>query len=251
MRVCPICKIEIKIYNNNFATPAVARNHINGTICNNISSYKHISCINGHTLRIIRENMCRGCHKTEQFYIEPLLPFRRFDGSLIKYGDRDQFIHVNGITHNLVEISEDQFRFVDSLMRDQRLHPPQINKEMQIWLLCSRRMGVHKDIRLLICRYLKMYPHYTPPPPPPPRKIPWTQGIIISANIAGKIISPGLYALYSVLLLLYSCRWMDILAFIAIHTKFWMVGIAWFIYGYPNRSIYINAILMMGVNLIP
>lgn len=180
--VCPICKIEINL-NNHFATPAVARNHIDGTLCNNIDSYTHVSCRNRHTLRIIRKNMCRGCHKTESIYIVPFITFikfRRFDGSLIAYGDRDQFIHVNGITHNLCEISEDQNGFVYDLMIAQRLHPPQINKEMQTWLLCSRRMGIPKDVRLLICRYLKMYPHHLPPSP---RKIPWMDGIIVLFSV--------------------------------------------------------------------
>lgn len=243
MRVCPICKIEIIIPDNTpFAMPAFALLHENGTYCKNVNSHAYIKCANRHPLQITLNRACNECESTRKMSIQAHIPFRKLDHSPIAYGSKDQFVHVKGITYNLYEIRKDQYDFVKKLMIAQRLHPPQINKEMQTWLLCSRRMGIHKDIRLLICRYLKMYPHYLPPPPLPPLKIPWMDGIIISGNIAGKMINPGLYALYSMLLLLYSCRWMDILAFFAIHTKFWMVGIAWFILGYPNRSLYINAI---------
>jgi hypothetical protein len=246
MRVCPICKIKIIIPDNTpFATPAVAALHDNGTYCKNVSSHAYIKCANRHPLKITLNRACNGCKSIEKISIQAHVLFRTLNGYPIEYGSKDQFIHVKGITYNLYEIHVDEYIFVKKLMIAQRLHPPQINKEMQTWLLCSKRMGIHKDIRLLICRYLKMYPHYIPPPPPPPLKIPWMDGIVVIGNIAGKMINPGLYALYSVLLLLYSCRWMDILAFLAIHTKFWMVGIAWFILGYPNRSIYINAIFFV------
>ena len=84
----------------------------------------------------------------ESLIIKAYYPYAYLNYEHIIYGTKDQYVHINGTTHDLFKFKGKEGI---NLMIAQRLHPPQINKEMQTWLLCSRRMGIHKDIRLLIC----------------------------------------------------------------------------------------------------